>query len=152
MQFTIIHNAYYNSSASQNSTCGSASPSNIIAAFTGGTAANMANFATTKIFEKGPIPVGTVIVVKSGFSYRPDGWSALGTVTSSRPGNVSTTIVEVKDEWWGTLNYKAFNIQKGGVALDAAGQKELESAVSVFVPKTARGIDGEDYNPGNWNW
>lgn len=103
---------------------------------------NSSQFAATKIFAKSEIPNGSLIVLKYGFQYRPEGWTSLSTLNSSsdRPGNVvaasDNSVVEVSDSWWGKWNYRAFNIAKAGnPPLDAAGQAELDDCFFIFVPK-----------------
>ena len=125
----LTHNGFYNST--------SGTPSAIST-----TASNSNQFAATKIFAKSEIPNGSLIVLKYGFQYRPEGWTDLSTKNSSsnRPGNViaagDNSVVEVSDNWWGKWNYRAFNIAKAGnPALDAAGQAELDTCFFIFKPK-----------------
>ncbi len=77
---------------------------------------NSKNFITTDVYSKGEIPTGSVIYVKDGFQYRPEGWVTEGQVNASaaRPGNVTEEIVVVDDSWWGDFNYRAFNIAYKG--------------------------------------
>ena len=77
-------------------------------------ASNIPNFAATKIFSKSDLPNGTVIVVDSGYQYRPEGWTSLDAVNASsvRPANITTSMVVVDDAWWGSFNYRAFNLSK----------------------------------------
>lgn len=151
VQLSIIHRGYYNSSASQASTCAAASPSNFVCAYAGSIATNLGTFAGTKIFEKAQLPVGTILVVKSGYQYRPEGWTALATVNSARPGNVTTPIVVIDDAWWGTFKYRAFNLTfvSGGAP---EKQPELDSCFGIFIPKTGVGVGSQDYNSSDWNW
>lgn len=153
ISYTVMHRGYYNSSASQSSTCAAASPSNFVCAYAGSVATNLGTFAGTKIFEKAQLPVGTILVVKSGYQYRPEGWTALNTANASaaRPGNVTTPIVVVDDAWWGSFNYRAFNLTfvSGGTP---EKQPDLESCFGIFIPKTAVGFGAEDYGQGSWNW
>ena len=119
----LTHNGYYNSSAN----------SSIVTS-----ASNSNQFAATRIFGRSEIPDGTLLILKTGFQYRPEGWVTLTTANSSgnRPGEVTTRLVEVDDAWWDNWNYRAFNISKvGKPALDAAGQAELDNAFFVYVPK-----------------
>ena len=125
----LTHNGFYNST--------SGTPSTISTS-----ASNSNQFAATKIFSKSEIPNGSLIVLKYGFQYRPEGWTSLSTKNSSsdRPGNVvasgDNSVVEVTDSWWGKWNYRAFNIAKSGnPALDAAGQAELDTCFFIFKPK-----------------
>lgn len=126
LEITLTHYAYYNS------TGGSALTSQA----GGSPATNLNQFAATKIFTKEEIPIGSLILLKRGFQYRPEGWTALNTKTSNRPGNVTAQLVEATKSWWGNWNYRAFNVAKSGnPPLDAAGQAELDSAFFIYVPK-----------------
>lgn len=121
-----------------NSTSGAA----MFSAFNGRTDSNLANFVcTSSYFGKDDLPEGTLLVVKSGWQYRPEGWTNLRTSTSSssRPANVSTPIVKVSSSWWGTWNYRAFNISKtAGGALSAAELADPHANFAIFVPKKAQ--------------
>ena len=125
----IIENkAYYNSTSS----------STVTSAANGSTASNLVQFAATQIFAKSQIPNGSVIVLKSGYQYRPEGWTNLSTknASSARPGNVTTSIVVVNDAWWGSWNYRAFNLAKAGnPSLSDAEQETLRSCFAIFKPK-----------------
>ncbi|MCQ2116341.1 MAG: DUF4886 domain-containing protein [Bacteroidales bacterium] len=121
----LVHNAYWESTTSSNLISSDCSDK-----------ANLPKFTATRMFGKSDLPNGSLIVLKSGFQYRPDGWTALGTKTSSRPAVVKTQIVEVNPTWWGSWIERGFNLAKdGSPELDAAGQKELESCFAIFVPK-----------------
>ena len=125
----IIENkAYYNSTSN----------SALICAANGSTATNLVQFAATQIFTKSEIPNGSVIVLKSGYQYRPEGWTDLTAknASSARPGNVTTSIVVVNDGWWGSWNYRAFNLAKAGnPSLTDAEQETLRSCFAIFKPK-----------------
>lgn len=128
LPLTIEQKAYYNSTGG----------STLTSAANGSTASNLVQFAATQIFSKSQIPNGSVIVLKDGFQYRPEGWKTLSTknASSERPGNVTTSIVTVDDSWWASWNYRAFNLaKKGNPALSDAGQEELLSCFAIFVPK-----------------
>ena len=128
LDLQLTHNAYWNSTEK----------STIISAATGSTASNLNQFAATRMFTKSEIPEGSLLVLKSGFQYRPEGWTSLSSKNSSstRPGNVSSQFVAVTSSWWGNWNYRAFNLAKlGNPGLDAAGQAELDSCFFIFVPK-----------------
>ena len=62
------------------------------------TEANSMNFIASKKFTKEELPIGSIIEVKSGYQYRPEGWID-DNVQSSRQNNVSTRYVEVTDAW-----------------------------------------------------
>ena len=114
--------SYYNSSSS--SVLTSASNSN---------ASNLVNFIATQIFEKDQLPNGTVIYIKKGYQYRPEGWTALSAKTASRPGNVTTEYVVVDNAWWGSFNYRAFNIAIEGNK-EVIGESD-KGALKIYVPK-----------------
>lgn len=100
------------------------------------TAGNSKQFVVTKIFGKSDLPEGSVIVMRSGYQYRPDGWTALDVKTPTRPGKVTSVIVEVNNTWWGNWNYRAFNVQLGsGANLNDQTAEEVMSSFGIFVPK-----------------
>ena len=130
----IEHKAYYNSTGG----------SNLTSAAGGSTAGNLSQFAATQIFQKSEIPNGSVIVLKQGYQYRPEGWVTLTTKNNaegsstapSRPSNVTTSVVVVDDAWWKTFNYRAFNLAKANnPSLTDAEQETLESCFAIFKPK-----------------
>ena len=146
----LTHNAYYNSTG--NSTMQSEANSS---------ATNLSQFAATQIFSKSQICNGSVLVLKSGYQYRPEAWTALTAKNASadRPANVTTQIVVVNDAWWGSFNYRAFNLAKAGnPSLTAEQQKELEGCFAIFVPNAQQGTESSTdailtangYNPSNY--
>ena len=150
LPLNVIHNAYYNSGSN----------STIIAGFTGKTGdANLDVFAATNIVGRDYLPVGTLIVIKDGYQIRPEGWEKLGAKSSARPGVIKDPITVVNGAFVANYNFRAFNINKltsdgKNATLDADGMKELDSCVSVFVPKAAAFNFGglEDYGNGEWKW
>ncbi len=103
------------------------------------TVSNLKQFIATRIFTKAELPVGSLIVVRdANYKYRPEGWTALDAVntSSTRPGNVSTTLVEVNAAWWGSWNYRAFNISKSaGGDMTESEVFSAADAFAIFVPK-----------------
>lgn len=94
-------------------------------------------YAATKIFAKSEIPNGSVLVVKSGYQYRPEGWVALDQKPSSRPDNTSATVVVVSEAWWGDYNYRAFNLSKSGTpVLSEEEMAAVCECFAVFTPKS----------------
>ncbi|MGN1095091.1 MAG: hypothetical protein ACI4QR_01745, partial [Eubacteriales bacterium] len=102
MDIEFYMQSYYNSS--------SATYKSTLVSKDNGTFANLPYFAATPIFTKEELPVGAVIVVDKGYQYRPEGWTALNTVTSPRPGNTSEEITVVTEDWWAGYSYRAFNL------------------------------------------
>lgn len=148
--FVVLHYGFYNSSNGNYLTC---------SVFKGSNDGNMNKFAATHILPKAEIPNGSLIVVASGYQYRPEGWVTLTTKNDgkdgrpARPGNVSTSVVEVNDTWWGTFTYRAFNISlTNGNNPTAAEMKEIGTKFGIFLPKTAFGGGLQDYDNGTWNW
>ena len=124
----LTNKAYYNSTSSSVKTSATA----------GSTASNTSQFAATQIFKKANIPAGSVIVLKDGFQYRPEGWTSLRSKNSdsARPKNTTTSIVVVDDAWWGSWNYRAFNLAKEkNPNLTDAEQETLKSCFAIFKPK-----------------
>lgn len=144
LPLTVIHNAFYNS------TGGSALSSSIS---DGSNSEYYDKFAATEIVPKAAIPIGSLIVVLDGYQYRPEAWTSLSAKTTTRPGNVTDSVVEVNDAWWGSFNFRAFNIAKSdGSELSAADMKALDGVLGIFVPKTAVSGGLEDYVNGTWKW
>lgn len=105
---------------------------------------NYTKFVATPIFQKEDIPNGSVILVRPGCQYRPEGWTDLnvqngtgsGKSGYARPGNVSSTSIDVNDGWWASWNYRGFNLSytDGSVLTDASANALIES-FAIFVPK-----------------
>ena len=115
--------AYYNS----NNGIGITNSSN-------STASNIPNFITSPLMTREDLPVGTVIIVDSGYQYRPEGWisETSKNTSSTRPGNVTTAIVQVTDAWWGNWTIRAFNLSASPArALTAEDAVHLR----IYVPK-----------------
>lgn len=149
LPLNVIHNAYYNSGTN----------STLIAGFTGKTGDNNLDvFAATNIFAREWLPVGSLIVVKDGYQIRPEGWETLDAKSSTRPGVITDPVTVVSGTVVAGYNFRAFNLNKltsdgKNATLDAEGMKELDSCLSVFVPKTAFNFGGlEDYGNGEWKW
>ena len=86
-----------------------------------------------ELFEKTDLPNGTVISIKSGYQYRPEGWADKLTSTAVRPDYVTTSIVIVDEAWWGDFNYRAFNIAHEGEKADIVFGDG--NALRIYVPK-----------------
>ena len=132
LELKITYYAYYNSTAN----------STIVSRATGSTASNINQFAATQIFTKNDLPDGSLIVVLNGYQYRPEGWTSLSSKNSgsSRPANVVTSgdvdVREVNSAWWGSWNYRAFNIAKAGnPGLADDEMTELSNVFFILVPK-----------------
>lgn len=101
--------------------------------------ANTSKYVATKRFTRDELPVGSVIKIESGWSYRPEAWVNDGR-QSTRPGNVTTTYIEITEEWWGDYIYRAFNIGNGTKLNGDASNPQFETAKSkftIYVPKSS---------------
>ncbi len=159
LQFGATENAYYNPSTVYNGVCALTAVykkddtkycySNMISAETGGTSTTtLGKYAATKIFSRYEIPNGSVIVLKEGYQYIPDGWTDLqsGIEKSKRPATVKTNVVKVDDKWWGDFKYRAFSITKTGAenVLTAEEMAKLPAVMTIFVPTHLDDTDNAD--------
>ena len=96
------------------------------------TASNIPNFIASKLLTKEDLPVGSVIIVDSGYQYRPEGWLDANTKTSSRPGNTSVAAVKVDEAWWGNWTIRAFNLS--AVTTRAMTDADIVH-LRIYVPK-----------------
>ena len=90
-------------------------------------------FICTEGFNKETLPVGSVLIVDSGYRYRPDAWVGT-TITSSRPNNVTTNFVIVDEAWWGDYTLKGFNISKTDNSLINNIPYEAASHFRIYIP------------------
>ena len=87
-------------------------------------------------FTKEDIPVGSIIVVKEGYQYRPDAWTSETGNSGNRPDETTVSMVVVDEAWWGSYVYRAFNVSKvGKPSLTAANYEEFLEAFIIYVPK-----------------
>ncbi len=92
-------------------------------------------FVASKLFKREDIPTGSLIEVDEGFQYRPEGWETGTSTTNPRPGVVTMPEVIVTDGWWGTFNYRAFNVSK--ISEESLNGK-VDEAVEhfrIYMPK-----------------
>lgn len=127
----MVQFAYYNSS--------NASYGSTLLTQENSTAGNLTQFVATRLFFKNQLPVGTLIILKEeGYQYRPEGWTELDAVntSSARPDNVTKRLIEVNAAWWGSWNYRAFNISKNaGGDMTESEVFSAADAFAIFVPK-----------------
>ena len=95
-------------------------------------AGNSAQFIATELFTKETLPVGSLIVVDSGYQYRPERWANVG-VQSGRPGQVTTEFTEVTDAFWDGYKWRAFNISVVGASRNIAESEVVH--FRIYVPK-----------------
>lgn len=123
-------NAYYNTSSSSNW--------NVLNTESNSTSQNLQKFAATNMFTKEQLPVGSVIIVDTGYTYRPEGWISLtdkSLNTASRQGEVSTNVVVVDSAWWGSYTHRGFNLKHGDQTYSSNVEYlELISHLRIYVP------------------
>ncbi|MBQ9768904.1 MAG: hypothetical protein IJW27_01745, partial [Clostridia bacterium] len=89
-------------------------------------------YIASKLLYKADLPVGSVIILDSGYSYRPEGWIDASTKNSERPGMVNAKFTEVDEDWWGSYTIRAFNLYK-----DSNQRTEEDAAhLRIYVPKS----------------
>lgn len=95
-------------------------------------------FWCTQVFTKVSLPNGSVISIKDGYQYRPEGIANLDNwhVQSERPVNVTDATVTINDSWWGSLKYRGFSISKtDGSSLTDLSENDLNSIFSIKLPE-----------------
>ena len=92
-------------------------------------------FITTNLLTKDDLPVGSVIVLESGYQYRPEGWINNARQETRNP-NTTDSVVLVTDSWWGDYIYRAFNISKvGGGVLVGEEYSSAINSFKIYIPK-----------------
>ena len=128
------------------------------------TASNSNTCICTQIFGKDEIPEGSLIVVASGYKYRPEGWVELNQLNGSngngidRPALVKDVqLVEVNADWHATWNYRAFNISYSEGGSLAGATDAARNSFAIFVPKLNKStssltdiIAAAGYNPSDY--
>src|SRR5690606_34878391 len=101
------------------------------------TASNLCFFVSSgRMFTRDDIPVGSIIEIAPGFQYRPEGWTSLTQRTTNRPAPVTTHRVVVTEQWWGDVQYRAFNVSYIGNSWDIRDEvEEVASKLRIYVPK-----------------
>ena len=97
------------------------------------------NYFATSRFTKEDLPVGSLIMVKSGWQYRPDAWISDAPQTG-REDNVTESCVLVTDEWWGDYSLRAFNISRIGTpSLEDYDVEDILAVFYIFIPENTMG-------------
>jgi len=114
-------------------------------------------FLATPLFTEKDLVNGTVLRIKSGYQYRPEGFIDATTKNNKndRPGNVTTEMVTVDDAWWGDFTLRGFNLSKtkGTITIDEC------DALRIYVPIAKRAqlsdadrqyLSGKGLNPDEY--
>ena len=135
LEVTPTLHAYYNCTAGEvQNNVQVIGFSTVISAANGSKATNLNQFWATQIFDKEDLPVGSLILVKEGYQYRPEGWQELDKKSSGRGTNTTEALTTVDADWWGTYNYRAFNVAFVGAKTDVS-EADFNAFV-IYVPKT----------------
>ena len=117
------------------------------------------NYIATKHLTQNDLPVGSIILVDEGYSYRTEGWVAENVLSATRGNPTSTPIVEVTDAWWGNYTVCGMNLS----AVPAKVMTIDDAAhLRIYIPKdeeeptgdaalfAAAGLDINDYEVFDW--
>ncbi len=90
-------------------------------------------YIATPVFTKTDLPVGSVIIVDSGWQYRPDGYTPSGK-PSVRPAVTAQNVVVVDESWWGDMDKRGFNIFTTDSAVINQTPYEAYAHFRIYVP------------------
>lgn len=93
-------------------------------------------FYSTQIFTKKTLPAGSIIVIESGWQYRPEGWIEDAALAGNlRPTGTTSAMIVVDDLWWGDFNYRAFNVSKTPLtSLLDLSEQDMVTVFKIYVP------------------
>ncbi|MBQ7225199.1 MAG: DUF4886 domain-containing protein [Clostridia bacterium] len=101
-------------------------------------ASNSPSFWVTRTFTRQQLPVGSKIVIASGWQYRPDAWVTFGVKNSNRPNNVTKQTVIIDEAWWGNFTVRGFNISKtSSVNIKEMTEADINAIFQIYVPQSA---------------
>lgn len=101
---------------------------------------------STQIFSKDELITGSVIRLDAGTKYRPEGWINMQK-NSKRPDVVTADTdyyITVDDAWWGSYNYRGFNIGKSNgsaytqAEYDAYANDPSTLPFKIYIPIVKR--------------
>ena len=99
-------------------------------------AANSNQFFATARFTREQLPVGSVILLESGWQYRPDGWVTDELQTGTREETTTRNYILVTEDWWKDYTLRSFNLSKvGNPSLEAVAPETAGEALRIFVPE-----------------
>ncbi len=103
---------------------------------------NSPYFWCTLRYSKTYLPVGSVIMLSSGFQYRFEAWKSDAT-QSSRPGNSTAAHKVVTDADWNGYTYRAFNISSTSANTDITNLTEasMNNVFKIYYPVGAGNLD-----------
>ena len=90
-------------------------------------------FYATERFTPDELPIGTVILLKGGWQYRPEVWKT-DAAQDSRPDNSSYRYLVITEEWWDGYLYRAFNLAKKDSSVLTGLEEEAKAAFQIYLP------------------
>ena len=92
---------------------------------------NSHQYIASKKFTKETLPVGSIIIIDSGYTYRPERWNSQNT-NGGRPGVETTQVTIVTESWWKGYAVRAFNL--GTTAKKTMTESDIVH-FRIYVPK-----------------
>lgn len=94
---------------------------------------------STQKFTKEELPIGSIIIISEGYSYRPEAWLSTGPNTNeSRPKNTNERVIKITETWWNNYTHRAFNIFKGtspSVDISNMTESEINNIFKIILYK-----------------
>ena len=79
------------------------------------------------------LPLGSIIILDSGYQYRSDCWGSEG--THSRPNNVSTSWTTINSSFWKGLRNRTFNVSRtDGTTLVGQNALLFMNSMRIYAP------------------
>ena len=86
------------------------------------------------LFTKETLPVGSVIELSAGWTYREEFWKGSDKESSRGPMGSAYRLV-VTAEFWDGISERAFNLHKVGKnSYTEADRAEVENAFKIYIP------------------
>ena len=135
MDAKLFKGAYYN--------CNDAEKFNVLISDAG----NSHKYFTTDRFTPETLPVGSIVVIKTGYQFRSDAWLA-DEYQSTREAISTLKSILVTEEWWGDYIYRSFNISRidGKTVMDLT-DAEMQDIFRIYLPVTE---DTHVHEFGDW--
>ena len=92
-------------------------------------------YLLTDKFTREELPVGTILILTSGYAYRPEGWINAAR-NQTRPDEVTAEKVVIDEAWWGDYTERAFNLNANGKpTITDDNYDDIANCLKIYVPK-----------------